>query len=82
MFGFHHAENDGLTSGKYVSSSAYSWVSSISVCRSSDLVASGAANGYVRLWAIGSDTKDVKPLYNLPLVSETVKACKSQSFLY
>ncbi|KAG7029820.1 U3 snoRNP-associated protein-like YAO, partial [Cucurbita argyrosperma subsp. argyrosperma] len=50
------------------SSSAYSWVSSVSVCRNSDLAASGAGNGSVRLWALTSDKKDVRPLYDLPLV--------------
>ncbi|XP_022994784.1 U3 snoRNP-associated protein-like YAO [Cucurbita maxima] len=48
--------------------SAHSWVSSVSVCRNSDLAASGAGNGFVRLWALGSDKKDVRPLYDLPLV--------------
>ncbi|XP_048323332.2 U3 snoRNP-associated protein-like EMB2271 [Ziziphus jujuba] len=78
-----HLENDDLTSEKYGSSSAYSWVSSITVCRSSDLVASGAANGYVRLWAIGSDTKDLQPLYNLPLVGfvNSLAFAKSGEFL-
>ncbi|KGN52615.1 U3 snoRNP-associated protein-like YAO [Cucumis sativus] len=48
--------------------SAYSWISSVSVCRNSDLAASGAGNGSVRLWALTSDKKDVRPLYDLPLV--------------
>ncbi|KAI4343092.1 hypothetical protein MLD38_027635 [Melastoma candidum] len=54
--------------GKSMNSAAYSWVSSVAVCSGSDLAASGAGNGYVRLWAIRSETKDVEPLYDLPLV--------------
>lgn len=52
-----------------VCSSVNSWVSSVSVCRGSDLAASGAGNGVVRLWEIESDAKGVRPLYELPLVS-------------
>ncbi|WOL05785.1 hypothetical protein Cni_G14516 [Canna indica] len=48
-------------------SSAHSWVSSVSVCRGSDLAASGAANGLVRLWAVESDNSGIKPLYNYSL---------------
>lgn len=66
---FHSSENGDHSPGIYHSSSAYSWVSSISVCRGSDLAASGAGNGSVRLWAIESETKGIQPLYDLPLVS-------------
>lgn len=38
------------------------------MCRGSDLAASGAGNGYVRLWAIKSETNNIQPLYDLPLV--------------
>lgn len=41
------------------------------MCRSSDLAASGAGNGSVRLWAIESETKDIRPLFDLPLVSQS-----------
>ncbi|PPR98096.1 hypothetical protein GOBAR_AA22573 [Gossypium barbadense] len=51
----------------YNFSSTYSWVSSISVCRGSDLAASGAGNGCVRLWAIETGRKDIQPLYDVPL---------------
>ncbi|XP_022721303.1 U3 snoRNP-associated protein-like YAO isoform X2 [Durio zibethinus] len=51
----------------YNCSSAYSWVSSITVCRGSDLAASGAGNGCVRLWAIETGRKDIQPLYDIPL---------------
>ncbi|OMO83274.1 hypothetical protein CCACVL1_11469 [Corchorus capsularis] len=52
----------------YNCSSTYSWVSSVTVCRGSDLAASGAGNGCVRLWAIESGRKDIQPLYDVPLV--------------
>ncbi|KAJ4702989.1 Guanine nucleotide-binding protein, beta subunit [Melia azedarach] len=63
-----HLENSDHNPESYNSSSAYSWVSSVCVCRGSDLTASGAGNGAVRLWAIESETKDIRPLYDLPLV--------------
>nr|XP_043624601.1 U3 snoRNP-associated protein-like EMB2271 [Erigeron canadensis] len=47
---------------------AHSWVSSVAVCRGSDLAASGAGNGMVRLWEIENDGKGVRPLFELPLV--------------
>lgn len=50
-------------------SSAHSWVSSVAVCRGTDLAASGAGNGIVRLWEIENDAKGVRPLFELPLVS-------------
>ncbi|KAG9452814.1 hypothetical protein H6P81_005718 [Aristolochia fimbriata] len=48
-------------------SKAQSWVGAVAVCRGSDLAASGAANGVVRLWSIESATKSIRPLYSLPL---------------
>ncbi|XP_044507526.1 U3 snoRNP-associated protein-like EMB2271 [Mangifera indica] len=67
----------------YHSSSAYSWVSSINICRGSDLAASGAGNGSVRLWAIESETKGIRPLFNLPLVGfvNSLAFAKSGQFL-
>lgn len=64
-------------------STAHSWVSSISVCRGSDLAASGAGNGYVRLWAIKSETNNIQPLYDLPLVGfvNSLAFAKSGEFL-
>ena len=50
-------------------STALSWVNSVAVCRSSDLAASGAGNGLVRLWAIENESKGIRPLFELPLVS-------------
>ncbi|KAF4379344.1 hypothetical protein F8388_013562 [Cannabis sativa] len=78
-----HIEYGHHTSEKYDSSSVYSWVSSVAVCRSSDLAASGAGNGSVRLWSIGSETKDIKPLYNLPVVGfvNSLAFAKSGKFI-
>ncbi|XP_078428789.1 U3 snoRNP-associated protein-like EMB2271 isoform X2 [Wolffia australiana] len=45
-----------------------SWVSSVAVCRGSDMAASGAGNGVVRLWTVESEAATIQPLYNLPLV--------------
>ncbi|KAK6944210.1 WD40 repeat [Dillenia turbinata] len=61
-----HIENDEHVSENNCSS-VYSWVSSVAVCRSSDLAASGAGNGSVRLWAIESESKSIRPLFDLPL---------------
>ncbi|OAY81407.1 U3 snoRNP-associated protein-like YAOH [Ananas comosus] len=47
--------------------SAHTWVSSVAVCRGSDLAASGAANGVVRLWAIEMESKGIRPLFSYPL---------------
>ncbi|KAH7681415.1 ribosomal RNA-processing protein 9 [Dioscorea alata] len=46
---------------------AESWVSSIAVCKGSDLAVSGAANGLIRLWAIENDNKGLRPLFDYPL---------------
>ncbi|XP_071707263.1 U3 snoRNP-associated protein-like EMB2271 [Rutidosis leptorrhynchoides] len=63
--------------------SAHSWVSSVAVCRGSDLAASGAGNGTVRLWEIESDGKGVRPLFELPLVGyvNSLAFAKSGKFL-
>lgn len=78
-----YIENGNHNHEDYNCSTAYSWVSSVTVCRSSDLAASGAANGSVRLWAIGSETKDIRPLFNLPLVGfvNSLAFSKSGQFL-
>ncbi|XP_010537829.1 PREDICTED: U3 snoRNP-associated protein-like YAO [Tarenaya hassleriana] len=60
-------ENGGHVPDNYNCSSANSWVNSVSVCRGSDLAASGAGNGSVRLWAIESESKAIQPLHQLPL---------------
>lgn len=85
-------ENDGLPNGDIengaqglgnLSPLAHSWISSISVCRSSDLAASGAGNGSVRLWAIQSESKGISPLFQLPLVGfvNSLAFAKSGRFL-
>ncbi|XP_076909329.1 U3 snoRNP-associated protein-like EMB2271 isoform X2 [Bidens hawaiensis] len=63
--------------------SASSWVSSVAVCRGTDLAASGAGNGVVRLWEIKSDGKGVQPLFELPLVGyvNSLAFAKSGKFL-
>lgn len=78
-----HAENFKSNLENNHHSTAYSWVSSATVCRGSDLAASGAGNGYVRLWAIGSEKKDIQPLYDLPLVGfvNSLAFAKSGEFL-
>lgn len=75
--GESNAKEDGVSNGDYAEngsiqpnshcSSALSWVGAVAVCRNSDLAASGAGNGIVRLWAVESDAKRVQPLFNLPL---------------
>ncbi|KAM0034736.1 putative transcription factor WD40-like family [Helianthus debilis subsp. tardiflorus] len=66
-----------------VGPSACSWVSSVAVCRGSDLAASGAGNGVVRLWEIEKDAKGVQPLFELPLVGyvNSLAFAKSGKFL-
>lgn len=46
---------------------AQSWVSSVTVCRNSDLAASGAANGVVNIWRLLSDDKKIQHLFKYPL---------------
>ncbi|XP_050218158.1 U3 snoRNP-associated protein-like EMB2271 [Mercurialis annua] len=70
---------DSLSNGHI----ACSWVSSVAVCRGSDLAASGAGNGSVRFWAIDSTPKSIQPLYDLPLVGfvNSLAFAKSGRFL-
>ncbi|KNA10582.1 hypothetical protein SOVF_143020 [Spinacia oleracea] len=65
------------------SSSAQSWVGSVTVCRNSDLAASGAGDGCVRLWQINSETKAISPLFDVPLVGyvNSLAIAKSGRFL-
>ncbi|KAF3323122.1 U3 small nucleolar RNA-interacting protein 2-like protein [Carex littledalei] len=60
-------ENVKGKNGLLTCSSAQSWVSSVAVCRGSDLAASGAASGTVRLWALEPESRGIHPLYNFPL---------------
>ncbi|KAK2991257.1 hypothetical protein RJ640_018014 [Escallonia rubra] len=77
-----HIDN-GVLNSEDLSSSAHSWVGSVAVCRSSDLAASGAGNGSVRLWEIKSDSKGIQPLFELPLVGfvNSMAFAKSGKFL-
>ncbi|KAL6012275.1 hypothetical protein ACLOJK_002753 [Asimina triloba] len=43
-------------------------VSSVAVCGGSDLAASGAGNGLVRLWSAEGGANSIRPLCDLPLV--------------
>lgn len=63
--------------------SAVCWISSVAVCRSSDLAASGAGNGLVRLWAIEPEMKGLSPLFELPVVGfvNSLAFAKSGRFL-
>jgi len=47
---------------------AQSWVSAVAARKGSDLAASGAGNGLVRLWAIEPDSKGIRPLFKFKLV--------------
>ncbi|KAK4782407.1 hypothetical protein SAY86_016509 [Trapa natans] len=78
-----HIENGEANINNCKSSSAHSWVGSVTVCRGSDLVASGAGNGCVRLWTIGSETKDILSLFDLPLAGfvNSLAFAKSGKFL-
>lgn len=77
--GFGQKDNGSISNGHL----ACSWVSSVTVCRGSDLAASGAGNGSVRLWAVESAPKGIKPLYDLPLVGfvNSLAFAKSGTFL-
>ncbi|CAM8915472.1 unnamed protein product [Rhodiola kirilowii] len=79
----NHKENGVCKSGIYDAASAKSWVSALSISRGSDLAASGAGNGCVRLWAIKSEAKRIEPLYDLPLVGfvNSMAFAKSGNFL-
>ncbi|CAN6477433.1 unnamed protein product [Victoria cruziana] len=48
-------------------SSTRSWVGTVAVCKGSDLAASGAGNGLVRLWAVGNEQRTISPIHDLPL---------------
>ncbi|XP_010923673.1 U3 snoRNP-associated protein-like EMB2271 [Elaeis guineensis] len=76
-----NTENGICKSESY--SSANSWISSVAVCRGSDLAATGASDGVVRLWAIESDNKGIRPLFSYPLVGfiNSLAFAKSGRFL-
>ncbi|VVB12236.1 unnamed protein product [Arabis nemorensis] len=76
----HAVIADGLNANGNL---ACSWVSSVAVCRRSDLAASGAGNGCVRLWGVESESRDIRPLYELPLFGfvNSLAFAKSGRFL-
>ncbi|CAN6282137.1 unnamed protein product [Urochloa humidicola] len=56
--GIHKPENVSMVQ---------SWVSAVATRKGSDLAASGAGNGLVRLWAIEPDSKGIRPLFKFKL---------------
>ncbi|CAM6092181.1 unnamed protein product [Calypogeia fissa] len=46
---------------------AESWIGAVAVCRGSDLVASGAGDGMVRLWALEDTNRSLRALGSLPV---------------
>ncbi|KAJ4781518.1 U3 snoRNP-associated protein-like YAOH [Rhynchospora pubera] len=60
-------QENGKNKNGLTCSAAQSWVSSVAVCRGSDLAASGAGNGTVRLWALEPESRGIHPLHNFPL---------------
>ncbi|RZS20091.1 hypothetical protein BHM03_00052628 [Ensete ventricosum] len=72
--GFSYKEGDiamsnGGSTGKIICLSVISWFNSVDLL-SSDLAASGAANGVVRVWTIDSDSKGISPLLSYPLLNK------------
>ncbi|KAF3568600.1 hypothetical protein DY000_02013997 [Brassica cretica] len=63
------------------SCTASSWVSSVAVCRGSDLAASGAGNGFVHFMAV--EATALRPLFKLPLSGyvNSMAFAKSGKFL-
>lgn len=64
-------------------SSALSWVGAVAVCRSSDLAASGAGNGLIRLWKLENDSRGISPLFEVPMTGfvNSIAFAKSGRFL-
>ncbi|KAI3933805.1 hypothetical protein MKW92_038047 [Papaver armeniacum] len=77
------AAGNGNIKAQGLCSSVRSWVGSVAVCRSSDLIASGAGNGSVHLWAVDGEAKTIRPLHDLPLVGfvNSLAFAKSGRFL-
>lgn len=77
-----HAESDGHKADNPCPT-AQSWVGSVTVCRNSDLAASGAGSGCVRLWAIESENRSIRPLFDVPLAGyvNSLAIAKSGGFL-
>ncbi|KFK32211.1 hypothetical protein AALP_AA6G211900 [Arabis alpina] len=77
------SENGDHETVDHNSCSASSWVNSVAVCRGSDLAASGAGNGFVRLWAAETGANTLQPLYELPLTGfvNSLALAKSGKFI-
>lgn len=56
-----------ITNQVGITPSVESWVGAVAVCRGTDLAASGAGNGVVRLWAIENSSKSLRALHDIPL---------------
>lgn len=56
------------SAGGAVGGAAAGWVGAVAVCRGSDLAASGAGDGAVRLWGLHDGNKRLRPLHTLPTV--------------
>ncbi|GAQ90124.1 U3 snoRNP-associated 55-kDa protein RRP9 [Klebsormidium nitens] len=54
------------SAGAAVGGAAAGWVGAVAVCRGSDLAASGAGDGAVRLWGLHDGNKRLRPLHTLP----------------
>eukprot|EP00958_Prasinococcus_capsulatus_P004107 scaffold382_cov380-Prasinococcus_capsulatus_cf.AAC.21 len=57
----HSSDSHGTAAGY-----ACAWVSSLAMCRGSDVVASGAGDGFVRLWQLKDSNASMEPLLALP----------------
>eukprot|EP00899_Mesostigma_viride_P002451 jgi/Mesvir1/12206/Mv00435-RA.1 len=55
-----------LMSAASSSPAAEAWVSAVACCRGTDLAASGAGSGFIRLWGAESGNRALRPLHALP----------------
>ncbi|KAG6552195.1 hypothetical protein Mapa_006043 [Marchantia paleacea] len=55
------------TESSIVGGSATAWIGAVASCRGSDLLASGAGDGMVRLWALEEANRSLKPIYSVPV---------------
>ncbi|KAI3437620.1 hypothetical protein D9Q98_000072 [Chlorella vulgaris] len=66
-----NADGEGAEGAGSVGGDAATWVGSVGVCRGSDLVASGAGDGVVRLWRVadakGGSSKALEAVGGIPL---------------
>ncbi|GAB2275246.1 hypothetical protein Dimus_010006 [Dionaea muscipula] len=77
-----HCENNSFKADNPCST-VHSWVGSVAVCPNSDLAASGAGNGFIRLWAIENENRGIQPLFHLPITGfvNSLAFAKSGQFL-